>query len=464
MAVRNAQLYEDLQRQADRDPLTEVLNHRAYYERLAQELARAHRAGSSVGVLVLDLDDFKSINDVRGHLVGDRALRDAAAAIAARAACCDVAGRLGGDEFGVILPDIGDGGRAGGAPGAGRGRRRAGLSALDRRRRVGARRDRPACADGPRRPSRCWRQSGRASARTGWLHERATATGRRAGGAAPAGRRAAPVADGDRRDGRPGRGPGATRSSAPDECTISSWERDADTLVGAVRVRARRRHRAQTGRASSTDSGRLAGEPGRCWRPAPSIASTAGRRRRSSRRCASSSRSGLGRAGSGFPLVVEKPRGRADRAGRLRHRRRDGRRGTSAFCADDRRPGRDGRAKRPAVRGSAAAGRSRLADRAAQPPARCYERVDEELERIRRSGRPASWRWSRRPGRLQGWSTTGEGHLAGDGLLRQVADVLRAGAGSRTMPPGGWAATSSAVLPGDLEGDAGRGGRAAGDG
>ena len=106
MAVRNAQLYEDLQRQADRDPLTDVLNHRAYYDRLTQELARAHRAGSSVGVLVLDLDDFKSINDVRGHLAGDRALRDAAAAITGACRVCDVAGRLGGDEFGVILPDV----------------------------------------------------------------------------------------------------------------------------------------------------------------------------------------------------------------------------------------------------------------------------------------------------------------------------------------------------------------------
>ena len=106
MAVRNAQLYEDLQRQADRDPLTDVLNHRAYYDRLTQELARAHRAGSSVGVLVLDLDDFKAINDVRGHLAGDRALRDAAAAITGACRVCDVAGRLGGDEFGVILPDV----------------------------------------------------------------------------------------------------------------------------------------------------------------------------------------------------------------------------------------------------------------------------------------------------------------------------------------------------------------------
>jgi len=59
-----------------------------------------------VGVLVLDLDDFKAINDVRGHLAGDRALRDAAAAITGACRVCDVAGRLGGDEFGVILPDV----------------------------------------------------------------------------------------------------------------------------------------------------------------------------------------------------------------------------------------------------------------------------------------------------------------------------------------------------------------------
>jgi diguanylate cyclase (GGDEF)-like protein len=107
MAVRNAQLYEDLRRQADRDPLTDVLNHRAFYDRLTQELARAHRAGSTVGVLVLDLDDFKAINDVRGHLAGDRALRDAAGAITGACRVCDVAGRLGGDEFAVILPDVG---------------------------------------------------------------------------------------------------------------------------------------------------------------------------------------------------------------------------------------------------------------------------------------------------------------------------------------------------------------------
>ena len=106
MAVRNARLYEDLQRRADRDPLTEVLNHRAFYERLGQELARARRAGSTVAVLLVDLDDFKHLNDSRGHLAGDRALREAAEVLIATCRVCDVAGRLGGDEFAVLLPDV----------------------------------------------------------------------------------------------------------------------------------------------------------------------------------------------------------------------------------------------------------------------------------------------------------------------------------------------------------------------
>ena len=107
MAVRNARLYEDLQRRADRDPLTDLLNHRSFYERLTQELARAHRVGSSIAVIAIDLDDFKAINDRQGHLAGDRALREAAAAVIGTCRICDVGGRLGGDEFAVILPDIG---------------------------------------------------------------------------------------------------------------------------------------------------------------------------------------------------------------------------------------------------------------------------------------------------------------------------------------------------------------------
>jgi diguanylate cyclase (GGDEF)-like protein len=107
MAVRNARLYEDLQRRADRDPLTDLLNHRSFYDRLSQELARSHRVGSTIAVIAIDLDEFKAINDRQGHLAGDRALCNAAAAILGTCRICDVGGRLGGDEFAVILPDIG---------------------------------------------------------------------------------------------------------------------------------------------------------------------------------------------------------------------------------------------------------------------------------------------------------------------------------------------------------------------
>jgi len=106
MAVRNAQLYEDLRSQVDKDPLTGVLNHRAFYERLEHELARAERAGSHVAVIVVDLDDFKALNDTRGHVAGDTALRRVAAAIRSTCRAVDIPGRLGGDEFAVILPDV----------------------------------------------------------------------------------------------------------------------------------------------------------------------------------------------------------------------------------------------------------------------------------------------------------------------------------------------------------------------
>jgi diguanylate cyclase (GGDEF)-like protein len=108
MAVRNAQLYEDLQQRADRDSLTELLNHRAFYARIGQELARVHRDGSQIGVMALDLDDFKSINDAHGHLFGDKTLALVAEAIRASSRTSDVAGRVGGDEFALILPGIGD--------------------------------------------------------------------------------------------------------------------------------------------------------------------------------------------------------------------------------------------------------------------------------------------------------------------------------------------------------------------
>jgi diguanylate cyclase (GGDEF)-like protein len=108
LAVRNAQLYEDLRQRVDRDSLTGLLNHRAFYERLRQELARAHRGSYQVAVMMIDLDSFKQLNDSRGHLVGDEALRCSADALQSVCRTDDIAGRVGGDEFAVILVGVGD--------------------------------------------------------------------------------------------------------------------------------------------------------------------------------------------------------------------------------------------------------------------------------------------------------------------------------------------------------------------
>jgi diguanylate cyclase (GGDEF)-like protein len=108
MAVRNAQLYEGLRSRVERDPLTGLLNHRAFYQRLEVELARANRSGRPPVVMLLDLDDFKAINDTRGHLAGDAALRRTGEALRAVCRTGDVAARLGGDEFGLILTDADD--------------------------------------------------------------------------------------------------------------------------------------------------------------------------------------------------------------------------------------------------------------------------------------------------------------------------------------------------------------------
>jgi len=107
VAVRNAKLFEELQDRAERDSLTSLLVHAAFYERLGHELARTREQGKPLALLVLDLDDFKNLNDSRGHLVGDELLRETAAALRSECREGDVLGRLGGDEFGVILPGVG---------------------------------------------------------------------------------------------------------------------------------------------------------------------------------------------------------------------------------------------------------------------------------------------------------------------------------------------------------------------
>jgi diguanylate cyclase (GGDEF)-like protein/PAS domain S-box-containing protein len=96
---------EELRQLADHDPLTGLLNRRAFGRELEAHITRCQRRGMSGALLMLDLDDFKRHNDTRGHGAGDGLLIAVAAAVSARVRASDVSGRLGGDEFVVLLPD-----------------------------------------------------------------------------------------------------------------------------------------------------------------------------------------------------------------------------------------------------------------------------------------------------------------------------------------------------------------------
>jgi diguanylate cyclase (GGDEF)-like protein len=91
---------------ARHDGLTGCLNHRAFYEAVAKELARSARYDHDVSLLVVDIDDFKSINDGHGHLAGDDVLRSIGRVLTTAGRTTDVVGRIGGDEFAVLLPEL----------------------------------------------------------------------------------------------------------------------------------------------------------------------------------------------------------------------------------------------------------------------------------------------------------------------------------------------------------------------
>jgi diguanylate cyclase (GGDEF)-like protein len=107
VAIENARLHRLIQKQAKTDPLTQLLNRREFEEQLAREVERAQRFGTPVGLVVLDLDDFKLINDRFGHLAGDGVLKAAAGAIRQCTREIDQPARWGGEEFAVILPHTG---------------------------------------------------------------------------------------------------------------------------------------------------------------------------------------------------------------------------------------------------------------------------------------------------------------------------------------------------------------------
>lgn len=121
-ALRNAQRLEHANRQleasqarieamnrrlrelSNTDPLTGIANRRYFFERCEAEFARLEREGGSLALVMLDVDRFKRINDVHGHQVGDRALVAVAEALCSGVRRYDLAARLGGEEFAVLLP------------------------------------------------------------------------------------------------------------------------------------------------------------------------------------------------------------------------------------------------------------------------------------------------------------------------------------------------------------------------
>ncbi len=108
VTIENARLYGRVERLAITDGLTGLFNHRYFYDRLTQEVARATRYGLPLSLLMLDLDNFKGFNDRYGHRAGDALLRDLGALLVAQTReKVDLVARYGGEEFAIILPSTG---------------------------------------------------------------------------------------------------------------------------------------------------------------------------------------------------------------------------------------------------------------------------------------------------------------------------------------------------------------------
>jgi diguanylate cyclase (GGDEF)-like protein len=105
LAIGNAEARAELAVRAATDPLTGLMNRRVFEERLLAEVSRAQRHGRELALAVLDLDHFKEVNDVHGHMAGDHVLREAALRLASRAREGDVLARLGGEEFAWLMPE-----------------------------------------------------------------------------------------------------------------------------------------------------------------------------------------------------------------------------------------------------------------------------------------------------------------------------------------------------------------------
>jgi len=106
LALERKRLHDDLMRSACHDELTGLPNRRLFFDRIRTAVARARRCHSRLGLLYVDVDDFKQVNDRHGHAVGDALLREVAARLVECARESDTVARLGGDEFVLLLEDL----------------------------------------------------------------------------------------------------------------------------------------------------------------------------------------------------------------------------------------------------------------------------------------------------------------------------------------------------------------------
>ena len=107
-ACRNASSHQELALAARTDALTGCLNHAAMHESLQREFERSARHGTALSLVILDLDDFKQVNETHGHLAGDEVLRRVGQALRASVRAYDAVARYGGDEFAIIAIEAGE--------------------------------------------------------------------------------------------------------------------------------------------------------------------------------------------------------------------------------------------------------------------------------------------------------------------------------------------------------------------